>query len=246
MTRYAIIEDNPFALQNLRLNVERLRHGYELVYSGGSITDAVNFFRSGMDVDLVFMDIELSDGPCFRIFEQIKTVVPIIFTTAYEDFALRAFKVNSIDYLMKPVTESDIAGALDKFELLNNTLHTEPKPASDSAAERVLTVNGDCYSYIDLEDVAWFKSEANYIYACLKHGGEKMINLTNLSKLEQVLPHDRFFRLSRSIIASITSIDSVSKHFRGRLLVTLRRGEITEKVSITAGRRDEFLAWLGH
>lgn len=255
MTRYAIIEDNLFALQNLRQNVERLRHDYEMVYSGGSIAGAVEFLRSGTPVDLIFMDIELSDGPCFQIFEQIQTVVPIIFTTAYDDFALRAFKVNSVDYLLKPVTGGDVAAALDKYELLHTAgaatspaaaQPAEARPAADAAAGRVLTVSGDSYSYIDLDDVAWFKSEDNYIFACLSDGGKKMINLTNLSKLEQVLPADRFFRLSRSFVASISSVENVSKYFRGRLMVTLRREGETEKVSVTSGRRDEFLAWLGH
>lgn len=250
MIKYAIIEDNVFAKEHLRLAIKKLRPGYELTFTGDSVESAVEFLKDN-EVNLIFMDIELSDGKCFSIFERIGTVVPVIFTTAYDEFAIQAFKVNGIDYLLKPVTHEALAHAIDKFEML--TLHraadnVAPKasePGANEPVSRILTVSGDKYNYININDIAYFMSEENYVFAYLHKGRRCMINLTNLSELEGILPSDRFFRLSRNIIASIESIVSAGKYFRGRLLVKLKSSCGEKDVTISATRRDQFLSWLG-
>lgn len=244
MLRYAIIEDNVFALELLKRLVGKLRPSYDLVFTGGTVKEAVDLLKSNPP-DLLFLDIELSDGKCFSIFENLHTTVPIIFTTAYSEFAIQAFKVNSVDYLLKPITECDLANALDKFELFraNNDL-TRPMP-QESFSPRILTESGDKYSYIDIKDVEYFMSEDNYVFAHLKGGVRCMIKIKNLSELEAVLPHNDFFRISRNIITSIWVISSVSKFFRGRLSVVLDSSFGLINISVSASRRDEFLVWYG-
>ena len=253
MTRFAIIEDNPFALEHLCQSVKRLRRDYEPVFKASSVKETVDFLKSSPDVELIFMDIELADGKCFAIFDQVKTVIPIIFTTAYDEFAIQAFKVNGMDYLLKPVSDQDLAYAIDKFEHLssirNPQLPASPVPEETTVSAvntgRILTVSGEKYGYIDIDDIAYFISEDNYVFACLNSGIQRLVNLTSLSYLEPMLPSDRFFRLSRSIIASIKSIESVSKYFRGRLLVKLKSGNEQREVTVSASNRDTFLEWLG-
>lgn len=254
MTRYAIIEDNQFAMEHLCQSVKRLRRDYEPVFKASSVKETVDFLKSSPEVELIFMDIELADGKCFAIFDQIKTVIPIIFTTAYDEFAIQAFKVNGIDYLLKPVSDQDLAYAIDKFEHLSSVRNPQPQvsPAVEESPTvsyaktgRILTVSGEKYGYIAIDDIAYFISEDNYVFACLNSGGHRLVNLTSLSYLEPMLPSDRFFRLSRSIIASIKSIESVSKYFRGRLLVKLKSGNEQREVIVSASNRDTFLEWLG-
>lgn len=244
MLRYAIIEDNVFALELLKRLVGKLRPSYDLVFTGGTVKEAVDLLKSNPP-DLLFLDIELSDGKCFSIFENLHTTIPIIFTTAYSEFAIQAFKVNSVDYLLKPITECDLAHALDKFEMFraNNAL-TRPMP-QESSSPRILTESGDKYSYIDIKDVEYFMSEDNYVFAHLKGGVRCMIKIKNLSELEAVLPHNDFFRISRNIITSIWVISSVSKFFRGRLSVVLDSSFGSINISVSASRRDEFLVWYG-
>ena len=253
MIRFAIMEDNPFAMEHLCQSVKRLRRDYELVFKASSVKEAVDFLKSSPDVDLLFMDIELSDGKCFAIFDQVQTVIPIIFTTAYDEFAIQAFKVNGIDYLLKPVSDQDLAYAIYKFEHLRSIRNPQPPytpapeelPVAAVNTGRILTLSGEIYSYIDIYDIAYFISEDNYVFACLNSGDRRLVNLTSLSYLEPMLPSDRFFRLSRSIIASIKSIESVSKYFRGRLLVKLKSGNLQREVIVSASNRDAFLEWFG-
>ena len=114
--KYAIIENEVFARLNLQNIVETLRPGYQLVFTAETVADAIAGISSNSDLDLVFMDIELDDGNCFEIFDRIMVKTPVIFTTAYDDYAIKAFKVNSIDYLLKPVVEDDMKAAIEKFE----------------------------------------------------------------------------------------------------------------------------------
>lgn len=248
--KYAIIEDNPFAMNHLQMMIGKLRPKWINVFQGSTVAETVGFLQSGKKVDLIFMDIELSDGKCFKIFEHTSTLVPVIFTTAYDEYALKAFKVNVVDYLMKPVTLQSLGHAIDKFEYMAPkhavTTHAA-EPAQAQAQDcRILAVNNDKYSYIQIKDVAYFTSEDNYVFAEMKGGGRKLLNTSNLSEIEKILPQNGFFRVSRGIITSIDAVVSASKYFRGRLLLKIASpsGGIME-ITVPASRRDDFLRWLG-
>lgn len=246
--KYVIFEDEMFAMQRLQLIVERLHPDYTLIYKGTSVAEAIDFFKQGPDVDLVFMDIDLADGNSFEIFDEVNVNTPIIFTTAYDEYALKAFKVRSIDYLLKPLNESELSLAITKFERLRNeqgAVSSSTKASADNQAQRILIVSGDNFLYADINDIAFFISEANYVYAYLTDGKRRMTNFTNLQNLSSIVPQDSFFQLSRNIIASIASIKSVSKFFRGRLMVKLSAGNEEQECIVSSNRREEFLAWLG-
>lgn len=248
--RYVIFEDELFAMQRLQLIVERLHPDYELAFKGTTVAEAIDFFQTGEAVDLVFMDIELADGNCFGISDEVNVNTPIIFTTAYDEFALRAFKVHSIDYLLKPIAESDLSLAITKFERLRSERQSLPDYSQLArqpklGSTRILTVSGDNFLYIKLPEVAYFMSEDNYVFAYTTTGKRRMTNFSNLQDVLKILPGEDFFQLSRNIIASIGSIRSVSKFFRGRLTVHLKAGDEEQECTVSSSRREEFLAWLG-
>lgn len=251
MIRYAIVEDSGYAMEYLKNMVEKLRHNFELAFTTTSVEDTVRRLNADKNVDLIFLDIELTDGQCWSIFDAVSVTIPVIFTTAYDEFAIRAFKVNGVDYLLKPIKEKDLSKALEKFEFL----YSKGLPGADLKAtadymqkttSRILTVTGDQYSYINLSDVAFFKSEDNYVFAYLTDGSRRMINIMNLSDLMQVLPEDKFNRLSRAVIVSIESIIGVYKFFRGRLHVKIKAGNLKEDVYVSSANREAFLAWFGY
>lgn len=246
--KYAIFEDEQFASERLQLIIERLHPDYQLVYKATTVAEAIDFFRSNTDFNLVFMDIELADGNCFEIFDEVNVKIPIIFTTAYDEFAIKAFKVNSIDYLLKPIAENDLSLALTKFERLQSQKLPVPDYSvinSKSSTTRILTISGDNFLYAELHEIAFFVSEDNYVFAFLTSGKRRLTNFSNLQDLIGILPLTDFFQLSRNIVASIGSIQRVSKFFRGRLMVKLKAGDEEKECIVSSVRRDSFLTWLG-
>lgn len=226
--------------------ITRLRRDWTPVFTAVSVADTVTFLQSGTEVDLIFLDIELSDGKSFDVFEQVNTVVPIIFTTAYDNHAIQAFKVNGVDYLLKPIDEQELAHALDKYDHLH-----QHKPVSANITptvehtDRVLTVSGDKYDYINISDINYLISEDHCVFAILNNGTRRMISMSNLSEIEEVLPTKMFFRISRNIIASIGSIIRVRKYFKSRLIINIGHPDNEQEICISAQRRDSFLSWLG-
>ncbi len=247
---YAIIEDEKFALNNLRRLVEEVSPDFNLAFTSDSIADSIEYFSKKNAIGLIFMDIELADGSCFEIFNEVDITTPIIFTTAYDEFALRAFEVNSIDYLLKPITREKITTALNKLERLR------PKPSVDYARlasivhhqpyrTRILVSSGDQFGYISVDEVAYFFSEDKYVFASLKSGKRKMVETESLAELLPVLDGARFHRISRNVITSIDAIKSVSKYLAGRLQVVIGNNDNQLDVTVSAARRKAFLDWLG-
>jgi DNA-binding LytR/AlgR family response regulator len=249
---YIIIENEAFALENLKQTVARLRHDYHLTFTAESIEETVEYLRTHPDISLIFMDIELVDGNCFEIFRQVKVETPVIFTTAYDDFAIQAFHVNSIDYLLKPIGDEALGTALDKLERLTGKNPATPDYATlmrqmlqPTNRQRILLNSGDNYSYAMIDDVAYFMSEDKYVYACLRSGQRRMTEFHNLAEVEGILDQRRFFQVARHIIASIESIGKVSKYFNGRLKVEVRADNDRQEAVVSAARRQPFLDWLG-
>lgn len=247
--KYAIIENEYLSLESLRKKIEMIRPDYEIVFTAESVEDSVEYFNGSPDVELVFMDIELVDGNCFDIFAKADIRSYIIFTTAYDDYAIQAFKVNSIDYLLKPITEQDIINAIDKFERMHGKRQIDYSNIGGmimnrKPRRRFLLLSGDKYSYAEIQDVAFFISEDKYIYAVLKSGRRRMTEFKNLSETEGLLADADFFQVSRNIIASITSVNSVSRYFSGRLRVIVKAGDEQHEIIVSAARRKQFLDWL--
>lgn len=256
---YIIIENERIARENMVEMCRIIRPEWNLVATLEGIADTMNFLTHNQDnVDLAIFDIELVDGNCFEIFRKIDIDFPVIFTTAYEDYLLKAFKVNSIDYILKPITLSSLKAAFDKYDKLYGT----PKERIDSNiykqllasiqqhnnntfCSRILTNGGDNYGYVNIDEVAFFVSEDKYVFVITFAGKKLFTTYLSLNEIEKDVDGKRFFRLSRSIVANIDAIESVSKYFGGRLAVIVKTQNNTERIIVSSARRKEFLQWLG-
>ncbi len=245
--RYAIIEDEEFSRENLRKIIEKIRPEYELVGLLGSVKESVAFLKSN-DIDLLFMDVELGDGTCFNVIEQVAIKVPIIFTTAYDAYTLKAFKVNSIDYLLKPIVEDDVRQALEKLEQIVDILTPDTSEYSTKGLktiERILISRNRSFAFLNICDIAFFSLEERYVMAYTKSGACEVTDIKNMEEAMNIVSNHDFFQLSRSIISSISAIESIDKIDNRRLLVTIHAGEIQKEAIISATRRKDFLSWLG-
>jgi DNA-binding LytR/AlgR family response regulator len=256
---YIIIENEPIALQNIIEICNTLRPNWCLVGTFEGISDTVSFLKDDHPkIDLALFDIELVDGNCFDIFKQIDIYFPIIFTTAYEEYLLKAFRVNSLDYILKPISLNALKAAFDKYDKLYNKqdaavdptiyhklLETLQLSGTKNYCSRILTSTGDHYGYVDINDVAYFISEDKYTFVVTFSGKRLFTTYISLNEIENDLDEKRFFRLSRSIIANIEVISSVSKYFGGRLLVTIKTSSDSLHIMVSSARRKLFLQWLG-
>ena len=221
MVKYLLVEDERFAYEELKRMMQRLRPSWQLAGWAESVEQAVLLLRQG-SLDLMIVDIRLSDGLSFEIFEQCPVDLPVIFTTAYDEYAIKAFKVNSIDYLLKPIEESDLEAALCKFER-NSALR--------SAAPE----------YRQLE-LGYFYSEDKLTYLHL-FSGKRYIISYSLDQLEGMLDRDVFFRVSRSCISNIRSIRKSSRYFGSRLKLYFEP-ECPHEVLVSRSRVADFLKWV--
>lgn len=178
--------------------------------------------------DLLFLDIHLADALSFKLFEQTPIDIPIIFTTAYDEYALRAFKVNSIDYLLKPIDEDDLRLALEKFrrvapalqqQAIAELLRTMHQPTV-TYQDRFLVQRGERLLSVSTDQIAYFEGEDRYVYLVKKDGSRFIVNY-RLSDLEALLSPKRFFRLNRSFIAAVDAIASITTLSKTRLKVEL-------------------------
>ncbi len=248
MVKYLLIEDERFAYEETKRMMQRLRPDYQLSGWAGSVEQAVLLLKQG-GIDLMLVDIRLSDGLSFEIFEQVAVDVPVIFTTAYDEYAIKAFKVNGIDYLLKPIEESDLEIALCKFER-NNSLRTvapelkrlELEYLTQNKKNRFLVQIGDTFHYVETADVAFFYSEDKYTYLHLFSNKRHIINYS-LDQLEYMLDRNDFFRVSRNCISNIKAIKKSSRYFGSRLKLSLCP-ECPHDVLVSRNRVGDFLKWI--
>lgn len=251
--RYAIIENEYFAFENLRKLMESILPEGELIFSAESVRECTEFFGASPDVDLVFMDVELVDGNCFQILEEAPITCPVIFTTAYDHFALEAFRLDTVDYLLKPIFEEPLRRAIEKFRRRQIAVPDEALISRMSKvfsgnqqwSSRILVSEGDGYSFVNLEDIGYFFAEDKYVLLMDSSGHERITFFPSLTKVEEEVNPMRFFRINRKILVSIEAVNKVSKYPGGRLKVQLRYGSHTRSEFISPVRRAAFLDWLG-
>ena len=248
--RVLIIEDEPLAAQKLLRQLAKLAPEFTVLECLESVEQAVTWLRKDMP-DLIFLDIHLSDGLSFGIFEKVEVNVPIIFTTAYDQYAIQAFKVNSVDYLLKPVSASDLQYSIDKFrqqhgqqqalpniELLRQALIGE-RPQYQ---KRFMVYTGEKIRTIQVEEAAYFFAEARSVLLVTKDGQQHIIDYT-LDKLERMLDPDSFFRINRQFIIGVDAIGTMFQHTKGRVKIELH--PICSKESIVSTEKaSRFKAWL--
>lgn len=248
--RVVIIEDETAAAVNLRSMLTDIYPDIEVVALLESVEESVEFFQRGVDVDVVFMDIHLADGDSFRIFQSVDITAPIIFTTAYDEYALQAFKVNSIDYLLKPFKSEDLRRALDKLQRLTVVEQCAERERRQEVVERhnsevlqtMLVRYKDKIIPVKISDVAYFYTFAERVTLTTNEGITYPVDKT-LEALVKELPADDFYRANRQFIVSRAAVKDIAVWFGSRLALNLMV-ETPERIIISKARVSEFKQWL--
>lgn len=208
----------------------------------GSVRGTVEWLKKN-SADLIFMDIMLSDGCCFDIFSLIEVRTPVIFTTAYDQYALKAFKVNSVDYLLKPVDEDELAAAVEKsdyrYSRIKNLIETFA-PAAKRYKTRISVRCGNTYNFMPTDKVSRFISEDGLTFAISDSGQRHTVDYT-IEALEPLLDPKLFFRVTRGCIVSANSIEEACRYFNGRLKIILKDGS---SLVLSRARVPDFLKWI--
>ena len=248
--RIVIVEDETAAAVNLRSMLAAILPDAEIVEVLESVEEAVTFFGVGVDADVVFMDIHLADGDSFRIFQSVDIDIPIIFTTAYDQYALEAFKVNSIDYLLKPFKEEELQRAIDKLQRLTATERISDKErvtkmvveASADTLNTILVRYKDKIVPVSIDDIAFFYTFSERVTLTTLDGTTYPVDKT-LETLTQQLDTTKFFRANRQFIVSRKAVKDIAVWFGSRLALNLHV-ETPERIIISKARVPEFKRWL--
>lgn len=256
-----IIEDEKAAVRNLRVLIAEVAPEIEIVAVLDSIRDSIEWFRNNPLPELVFLDIHLADGSAFEIFEHVDIHCPVIFTTAYDEYALRAFKVNSVDYLLKPIDRNDIEKALLKLKRLRETEDSENNTPSSAEKDYRAIINalkqqenykthflipskGSKLLPLPVDSILFFYIHEGNVKAHLTNGNEHIFPQT-LDELNESLDPTRFFRANRQYLISRKAIQDIELWFHGRLAINLTV-PITERILISKARAAEFKEWISH
>lgn len=217
-----------------------------------SVSDATNYLRQQPKLELIFSDIRLSDGLSFEVFRQVESPCPIIFTTAYDEYAVQAFKLNSLDYLLKPIVPRELEAALAKFRKTSVPPALPPfdygqlvqalSRAQRTYRQRFLIIYRDTYLTLPAREVAYFYSE-NKVTRLVCPDGKWFPIPETLEELVEQLDPRRFFRANRQCIVSVDSIAAIHKHFNGRLKLDLKP-TAPEAVFVSRERAEELKEWL--
>lgn len=252
-----LIEDEAPAARRLTKLIADLRPNWRVLDVIDSVEASVQWLRTFPRPDLLFMDIQLADGISFEIFRQADVQTPVIFTTAYDEYTLKAFKVNSVDYLLKPIDEDELALAVQKFETLRAGSLQTGSPAlapelvqfiaqlsqpKSSYKERLLVKSGQQLISVPVESLAYLFSDEGVTFAVDGAGKKFMLDYT-LDDAEGFLPPRQFFRISRKTIVRLSAISRIHPYFNSRLKLDLQPASAFE-VIVSRERVVEFKTWL--
>jgi DNA-binding LytR/AlgR family response regulator len=246
--KVVIIEDEQLAAERLQLMLHNYDETIQVVKHLYSVEEGVKWLTTNTHPDLLFLDIQLADGFCFEIFNKVEFKKPVIFTTAYNQYALDAFKLLSVDYLLKPVTAEALAGAMNKLQELNRNAVVANYGNMQSAFEtagyksRLLAKAGQKMFFVETSSVEYFKADDKVVYLSDKEGNRLLVDYT-LEKLEGLLNPREFFRLNRQIIARFSSIAQIRPYVNSRLKLLLKNGTKTEEVILSRERVHDFKTW---
>ena len=249
--KIVMIEDEPHARMELKRLLKKQLPEATIEAELESVEEGIEWLSEHKNFDLLFLDIQLSDGLSFDIFNAVKVEVPVIFTTAYNEYAIKAFELNSIDYLLKPVEPLQLEKALEKFERtrkkttpafngeeLRSLLGLEKQPNK----MRFLIKVGDQFKFIPTQEIAYFYADRNTIYLVSTENKKYIVDY-KLDELEEQLNSTDFFRITRSFIIHIQSIVKVHKYFNSRLCVEVKPA-VEEQLLVSRIKVDAFLMWL--
>ena len=254
MIKILVVEDEIPAQINLKKLIDKHCTNSVVVATLNSVRSTIKWLEDNPEgADVIFMDVELSDGVCFDIFDKVSVNTQVVITTAYDNYAVKAFRINSTDYLLKPITDSDFVEAwercLERMEHQNvptmeNLMDALAKVGGKDKEykKRFIVKTGERIIIIPVEDIAYCYSEEKSTYAVNFAGTRRLLDYS-LDMVQEVLDPKRFFRVSRSFIVSINAIENISKHLGTRLKLQLNP-RTEEDVVVSRSRTSDFLVWL--
>lgn len=251
--KVVIIEDERAASENLIYLLKRVEPSIEILEVLDSVKSAVAYLSGPTQAELIFLDIHLADGLSFEIFEKVRIRQPVIFTTAYDQYALKAFKVHSIDYLLKPINQQELQDALTQFksqsentaslnpqlERLLQMVETRKKPYKST----LLVTQRDQLIPVRTEDIAYLFIETGVVKLVSKNQQVYFPDKT-LEELESELDPREFCRINRQFLAHRNAISNITQYFNGKLIVKLQP-PVKERVLVSKARARDFKEWLG-
>jgi len=248
--KIVILEDEKLSAEHLQTMLKRVEPSIEVLQVFDSVKKSVEYFKKASEADLLFVDIHLADGISFELFSKVKIEVPIIFTTAYDEYAIKAFKLNSVDYLLKPIDIEELRVAIEKFKK-----GAQPKQstiAEDISAiiqnvhkqykNRFMVKIGDTISSLKTEDINYFLSEDGLVLAITSQNKKYPIDYT-LDQLEEIVSPELFFRINRKVLVNINSVQKASTYFNSRLKLSIT-GLNEEDAVVSRERVTDFKKWL--
>lgn len=254
MLRIVIVEDEAATARNLAHLLQNIDPGITVLIKLGSVADAVAWFAQyPNDYDLVFMDIRLADGLSFDIFKKAPVNRPVIFVSAYHDYAIQAFKNNGIDYILKPFDEGELRQALDKYKGLYKQNDSSQQ---QSLAQLIAQFNSIAKTYkrsflvhfrdklipVETVKIAWFYTSNEIVYAQTNDNRQYIMEFT-MEQLDQQLDPSLFFRANRQFIINRDCVVEVGFYFNGRLLISVKPGP-PERILVSKARVPEFKSWM--
>jgi DNA-binding LytR/AlgR family response regulator len=244
-----IIEDEKVAAERLVGLIKKYDSSIDITKIVQSVENAVQWLNTHPEPDLIFMDIQLADGLSFEIFEQTIVKTPVIFTTAYDEYALKAFKVNSIDYLLKPIDPDELKNAIDKYkesnspkeipvQVLDSIMHSLTKKYKN----KFVMIVGEHIKVFTTEDIQCFYSMEKYTFLQNNSGRDYAINYS-LDQLEDLLDPAQFFRINRKFIVSFSAILDIISFSNSRLQVKLNSNK-SDDLIVSREKVQDFKKWL--
>ncbi len=250
-----IIEDEEIIAKVLLNKIKKVAGDVEVIAILPSLKTARRWFAEHAEPDLLFMDIQLSDGVSFDLFNDFKLNCPVIFTTAYDEYAIRAFRVNGADYLLKPVNESELSAAIEKCRKLAEKNESTPTDFSEllkslhggesapKFKEKFIVHIRNQWMPVNTKDIACFCKEVlNYIY--LLNGEKYMIDFATLDEVEELLDPKQFYRANRQFIINMEAIKTVKPVENSKLIIRLKEPNHALEIDMSRLRSPEFKKWL--
>jgi len=249
-----IVEDEDLEVKKLMKNLLSVSENAEIVGVTDSIKTTVEWLHENPHPDLILMDIELADGQSFEIFNLTEVKSPVIFTTSYDEFALKAFKVNSLDYLLKPVQKEELQAALNKYQKLkvssegnvnldNLVKGLQQKLKPKSFRKRFLVKHAQKLASIEISDIAYFYSDGRLNFFKTNDNKKYVVDYT-MDEMEEMLDPEKYFRISRSFYVSIDSVEKIDDYFGNRLILGLKPA-VDKEALVSREKVTDFKNWLG-
>ncbi|MFT3679883.1 MAG: LytTR family DNA-binding domain-containing protein [Ferruginibacter sp.] len=248
-----IVEDEELAVKKLQKTLAAVDSTAEIIGTTDSIKSTAEWLQDNAAPDLILMDIELADGQSFEIFNLTEVKSPVIFTTSYDEYALKAFKVNSVDYLLKPIQKEELEAALNKFKKMKAAAadinldslvkELQQKLQPKEFRKRFLVKHAQKLVSIEIDEIAYFFSDGRLNFFKTTDNRKFVVDYT-MDELDDMLDPEKYFRISRSFYVSINSIEKIDDYFGNRLILSLKPA-LDKEALVSREKVTEFKKWMG-